>query len=94
MGEIARVLGKEDDALYYDELNRKIREAFAAEYISADGTIQGGFQGIYVLALKMNLVPDALKKKVVANLAALHREKRGPARYRIHVGSASSRCSF
>ena len=74
MGKIAHVLGKENDAIYYGELNRKIREAFAAEYIHSDGTIEGGFQGIYVLALKMNLVPDALKTKVGEKLAALIEE--------------------
>ncbi len=71
MSKIANILNQKTDEVYYKELNQKIRKAFADEYISEDGTIQGGFQGIYVLALEMNLVPENLKLKVVQKLVDL-----------------------
>ncbi len=55
MRQVCEVLGKPELASHYKELNGKIREAFAAEYIREDGSIEGAVQGIYVLALAMKL---------------------------------------
>lgn len=68
MGRIAEVLGYTEDAGYYKDLNKKICRAFMEEYIDDDGHIKGDMQGIYVLALKNNLVSDELRPKAAARL--------------------------
>lgn len=57
MGKIAYVLGKNNDHQHYSALNEKINKAFAEEYISPDGKLPMHYQGMYVLALKMGVVP-------------------------------------
>lgn len=58
-------------AVHYRELNEKIRDAYAKEYMNPDGTMKKEFQGIYVLALAMHAVPEATKKATVAHLAEM-----------------------
>jgi len=71
MADIATRLGKPEAATYYGELSGKVREAFAAEYLQEDGTLTAHFQGIYVLALKMNMIPDGMRSKVLDQLVGL-----------------------
>ena len=68
MADISRILGKEEKAAYYEDLYQKIRTAFIAEYVHEDGTMEADFQGIYVIALQMGLVPDAIRPKMVQHL--------------------------
>ena len=71
MSKIAKILGKEDEAEKYLILNEKIRSAFAEEYLHEDGSLTANFQGIYVLALKMRMVPDDQEEKVFSKLVSL-----------------------
>lgn len=71
LGKIAAILGKDNDAKYYSELNEKIRKAFTEEYLHDDGRVKAHFQGIYVLMLKMNMVPDSMRSKVLEQLVSL-----------------------
>jgi len=57
MAKIAQVLGKDDDYQHYSDLNEKINKAFEEEYITPDGKLPAHYQGMYVLALKMCVVP-------------------------------------
>lgn len=68
MSLIADELGQKEDAKYYQELNRKIKKAFIEEYVDQDGHIISDMQGVYVLALKNNLVTEELRPKVVNRL--------------------------
>jgi alpha-L-rhamnosidase len=68
MAEIAEAIGRQDDAAAYRELGAKIRAAFAAAFVEADGRITSGTQTAYVLGLHMNLVPDALASRAAAHL--------------------------
>ncbi len=68
MSEIAEILGKTEEAEYYSHLYKKIRQAFIEEYIDANGLMKAEFQGIYVIALKMGLVPEKLRKKMTDHL--------------------------
>lgn len=74
MSRIASILGKEEDAEYYAKLCQKIREAFIEEYVHDDGTIDADFQGIYVIALAMDLVKDETRPKMVEHLVKLIEE--------------------
>ena len=71
MSEIAHVLGKEDDYRQYSLLNTKTREAFAEEYVSPDGKLSSHYQGMYILALKMKMIPDDKRRLVVDQLVNL-----------------------
>ncbi|MFD8417987.1 alpha-L-rhamnosidase [Streptomyces sp. NPDC059466] len=66
---IAREIG-EDDAPWLDLFGR-IREAFRNAYVTPDGKVKGDTQTAYVLALSMNLLPDALRKAAADRLVAL-----------------------
>ena len=55
----AAVLGKSDDELRYLTLSRDVAEAFAREYIHADGTMTSDAQTAYALAIVFDLFPSA-----------------------------------
>lgn len=76
MIQVCEALGKRDRSIYYQELLKKIKEAYAFVYIKEDGRILPELQGIYVLALKMGLVPEDRKAKTVEHLVRLIRENR------------------
>ena len=71
MAKIATILKKEDDSQKYKQLYDKIRQAFIEEYVHEDGTIDADFQGIYVIALKNNLVSETVRPKMVEHLCKL-----------------------
>jgi len=62
MAEMADAIGRRERAAAYRESFRRIREAFQAEYIAADGRIAGGSQTAYLLGLHMDLFPDSLRE--------------------------------
>ena len=73
MAEISEILGKEAEAAEYQALYSKIRDAFIAEYVHEDGTMDADYQGIYVIALRMGLVPEELRGQMVRHLCDLIR---------------------
>lgn len=77
MAKIAHVLGKKSDAEKYKKQHEAIRKAFIEEYIREDGSIEGDFQGLYVLALKHNLVPDEIRPKMINRLCKMIQENNG-----------------
>lgn len=70
MEQIANVLGRKDDAERYQQLFEKIRAAFDKAYVKPDGTVGTGSQTSYVLALHMNLLPEAMRATAATNLVA------------------------
>lgn len=74
MIEACRVLGKKNLQNHYEELLKKIREAFDAEYITEDGYVKNDLQGLYVLTLAMGLASPEKEEKVVDRLIAKIRE--------------------
>jgi len=68
MSEIAQIIGRDEDSKYYADLYDKIRQAYIDEYVNDEGLLPQELQGIYVIALKMNLVPENLKDKMVQHL--------------------------
>ncbi|GHO72798.1 alpha-L-rhamnosidase [Ktedonobacter sp. SOSP1-85] len=61
LAKIARVLGREDDAMRYDKLFARIQTAFQTSHITPDGRVAGETQTGYVLALRFGLMPEALR---------------------------------
>lgn len=70
MAQTARVLGKTADAEKYEALFAQIREAFCKAYLAPDGTLLGDTQTVYIIALRFNLVPEALRPEMARRLIA------------------------
>jgi len=68
MGQIADVLGHPDDRTHYQALYARIRKAYRAKYIAADGTISNATQTSYLLTLAIGLAPEELKEKILNHL--------------------------
>jgi len=69
MADIARILEKNEDVARYKILFEEVREAFNERFVNKDGTIQGGTQTSYILALHFNLLPRELRPRAAAELA-------------------------
>ncbi|TNB72977.1 alpha-L-rhamnosidase [Arthrobacter sp. BB-1] len=75
LAKAAAVLGKSDEELHYLELSRTVADAFAREYIKADGTMESDAQTAYALAIVFGLFPDdETQRKGGDRLAELVRE--------------------
>ncbi|WBB89846.1 alpha-L-rhamnosidase [Verrucosispora sp. WMMC514] len=70
VAQAAEVLGRSDDATELRQLHARIRDAFIDSYVHADGTVEGGTQTAYLLALAFGLVPQRLVAAAVGHLAA------------------------
>lgn len=73
LADTARILGRTDDFARYDAEAARVRQAFAAHFIDADGKLQNApeTQTGYVLALVFDLVPTPLRSRAGAHLARL-----------------------
>lgn len=69
LAKIARIFGKGEDADRYGRYSKQAREAFVEHYVLPDGTIKGGTQTSYVLALQFDLLPQDIRSIAVAELA-------------------------
>jgi alpha-L-rhamnosidase len=70
MAEIAQTLGKPDDAAAYRQLFDRIRTAYVAEYVQADGTLRVDTQTASVLAIWAGLLSPEQTQAAGARLAA------------------------
>jgi len=75
MANIASILNKEDDALHYDGLSNEVKKAFNKRFVNEDGTLQGGTQTSYILALHFDLLPDELRPRAAMELVHNIRER-------------------
>jgi len=66
VSKVAELLGDTERQQYYSKLNENIRHAFAVEYVDDQGLIDNDLQGLYVMALAMNMVEDE-KRPLLAN---------------------------
>lgn len=69
VAKAAQALGREEEARKYAELFERIRQAFTAAFVGADGRIKGDTQTVYAVALKMNLLPEELRAAAAGHLA-------------------------
>lgn len=67
--DAADVLGRDDAAAAHRSLHAAIREAFITEFVHPDGTVRGGTQTGYLLALAFGLLPGHLVPAAVGHLA-------------------------
>lgn len=81
----AELLGKKEESEFYYELNRRIRIAFAEEYIDEQGYMPQPLQGMYVLGLKFKMFPEEKIPMAVEHLTELIRKND----YRLDTGFMS-----
>ncbi|RYG61336.1 alpha-L-rhamnosidase, partial [bacterium] len=67
MARMARATGRLEEATKYDALFEHIKSAFNTAFVTSDGKIKGGTQTSYLVGLRFNLLPAALRP-----LAAQH----------------------
>jgi alpha-L-rhamnosidase len=70
LAQMAEWTGRPSEAARWRAQHGRIRDAFAAAFVKADGTVGNGSHCSYILALRLGLVPDALRAKAGALLAA------------------------
>lgn len=75
LSEMARVIGREEDAAEYERLFQDIKSAFINAYITPDGRIKGDTQTCYVLALHMDLVPEDMREICAKHLVENIKER-------------------
>lgn len=68
MARIAAVLGRRDDAQRFQMLYEQIRIAFQMAFVAPDGTVGGGTQTCYTLALRFGLLPEDLRPAAARRL--------------------------
>ena len=68
LAQMARAIGREEDALRFEQLYRDICSAFCQAFVDQDGRIQGATQTVYVVALQMNLLPSDLRPVAARHL--------------------------
>jgi alpha-L-rhamnosidase len=74
MARIARLLGRDDEAVRYADLADDGRAAWQAEYLDADGRLTPDTQANHVRALAFDLVPAELRGAVAERLVELIRK--------------------
>ena len=73
LAAIARILGRDDDAVRYDELSSNVVNAWRHEFVADDGTVRSDRQADVVRALAFDLVPDAGRDIVASQLVSMVR---------------------
>ena len=86
LSHMARILGKTEDAAHYATLSEKIKAAYDKYLIADDGTIQPGHQAAYIRALALDMVSDAKKPLVIAQL----KKELDEANYHLNTGFLST----
>ncbi|MBX7131231.1 MAG: family 78 glycoside hydrolase catalytic domain [Fimbriimonadaceae bacterium] len=68
--DMAKVIGKTEEAKQYGELADRIKATFQKEFVSADGTVKGNTQAGYALALSFGLIPENLRGAALNKMVA------------------------
>ncbi len=70
LAKAAAALGKTADAAAHEQLFQSIKKAFIAKYVKPDGHLTGDTQCAYLMALRFDLLPAALRAAVADLLEA------------------------
>ena len=60
VGKAAKILDKQEDLGYYQNLRATIKKSFKKEFVTANGRLSPNSQTAYVLALRFNLLDDEI----------------------------------
>ncbi len=70
VAKMAAALGLTTEAAYYSQMFEDIKTAFNTAYVSGDGSILGNTQAGYALALRFDLLSEALRPLAAAKMIA------------------------
>lgn len=70
VAKAAKALGREDLFEEYAQLAEEVRKAFCEEFVSPRGRLTSDTQTSYIVALYMNLVPEAFRPRLIEALKA------------------------
>lgn len=70
LSQVAKILGKNDDAEKYAALYRDVCKAFNHEFVTPSGRIVGHTQTAYLMALGFDLIPEELKPAALNHLVS------------------------
>jgi len=70
MARMARVLGRQDEAVRFESMFERVRAAFQREFVRADGQLAVEAQTAYVIALTFDLLPEAVRARAAKRLVA------------------------
>lgn len=73
MTQIAGILGRADEEIYFEAESRAARAAYQAEYVSANGRVASDSQTAYALAISFDLLLDCQRARAGKRLADLVR---------------------
>jgi len=68
LSQVAKVLGKTEDAARYAELAQRVKVAFNHEFVTPAGRVGPNTQTAYLLALHFDLLPEEVRPKVAERL--------------------------
>lgn len=71
LAKIAEILGETAEAEYYEDVSRKVAEAYQAVFTDQNGKLKEEFQTGYVLPLYFDMFQGAEKERAVENLVKL-----------------------
>ncbi|MDO4284852.1 MAG: family 78 glycoside hydrolase catalytic domain [Eubacteriales bacterium] len=71
LSQIARILGREDDAVKYGEISEKTAQAYCDLLTDGNGRLKEEFQSAYVLPLYFRMFPPQVRQKAADRLAQL-----------------------
>ena len=77
MADMGRAIGRIEEAEQYENLSREVKEAFNRAFVDETGRIKGHTQTGYVLALGMDLLPEAMRRAAADHLLDLIRARDG-----------------
>ena len=70
LARTAAVVGRQEDARFYEMLADRVKQAFVREFVTANGRIGENTQTAYTLALQFELIPESLRLEAVRRLVA------------------------
>lgn len=65
----AKVLGNTKDVAHYEQLLKRVKDAFNREYVSPNGRVSSNTQTVYTLALHFDMLPEHLRQQAADRLA-------------------------
>lgn len=71
LSQVARALGRDEDATRYGDIADRVRRAWQNEFLTAPGRTAGDTQAAYVRALAFGLIPAAQRQAAVDRLVEL-----------------------
>ncbi len=74
VADVARILGRPEEAERYDGLASQTRAAFQQHYLLGDGTIKSDAPTVYALAIEFGLLEDGDRARAGSRLSDLVRE--------------------